>query len=62
MTTPDRSVVPFNPATVTWRYMGAHTVQRWEKREAWIIAAALSAGCTVRSALSLVSADTVGYT
>ncbi len=52
----------FSPANVTWRYIGAHTVQRWENREAWTIAAALSAGCTVRSAFSLASADTVGYT
>ena len=48
------------PATVTWRYMGAHTVHCWENREAWTIAASRSAGWMVRSALAVRSVETVG--
>ena len=50
------------PATVTWRYMGAQTVQCWENRDACTSAAARSAGWTVRSALIPGSVETVGYT
>src|SRR6202046_1784667 len=59
-----REAVPAcpSPATVTWRYIGAHTVHRWEKRDAWTIAAARSAGWMVRSALVPGSVETVGDT
>ena len=51
-----------SPAVVTWRYIGAQTLHCWENRDAWTIAAARSAGWTVRSALAPGSVETVGYT
>ncbi len=48
--------------TVAWRYIGAHTLHTWEKRDACETAAATSDSCTVRSALLPGSLETVGYT
>ena len=51
-----------NAPDVACRYMGAQTLHTWEKRDAWAKAAAVSAGCTVRSAFVPDSVETVGYT
>jgi hypothetical protein len=49
-----------SPARVICRYIGAHTRQTVEKRDAWPFAAFISADCTCKSAFAEVSRLTVG--
>ena len=53
---------PSRANRVNWRYIGAQTRHTVEKRSAWAMAVDVSAAWMRRSALSVVSVLTVGYT
>jgi hypothetical protein len=51
-----------SPFSVTWRYIGAHTLQSRENWAAWDLPSYVSLACTARLAFSACSPLAVGYT